>query len=92
MTSGGKGRHVVVPPTSHDNWETDKECAKQVVPHIATVVPAVLYQNRTDDADAIGIIALRLSPHFQIIALPTIACALAASRRGKPLLLLPPSA
>src|SRR5450759_5706614 len=39
MTSGGKGLHVVVPLTPRDDWDTVKELSKQVVQHIATVVP-----------------------------------------------------
>ena len=38
-TSGGKGLHVVVPLTPHDDWETVKAFAQAVVQHIAQVIP-----------------------------------------------------
>jgi bifunctional non-homologous end joining protein LigD len=39
-TSGGKGLHVVVPLTPRDNWDTVKGFSKQIVQHIASLVPA----------------------------------------------------
>lgn len=39
-TSGGKGLHAVVPLTPRDDWDTVKYFSKQIVQHIATVVPA----------------------------------------------------
>lgn len=39
-TSGGKGLHIVVPLTPRDDWDTVKEFSKQVVEHMASVVPA----------------------------------------------------
>ena len=39
-TSGGKGLHIVVPLTPRDDWDTVKDFSKQVVEHMAAVVPA----------------------------------------------------
>ncbi|KJK25129.1 ATP-dependent DNA ligase [Burkholderiaceae bacterium 16] len=38
-TSGGKGLHVVVPISARHDWETVKEFARQVVLHMASIVP-----------------------------------------------------
>jgi bifunctional non-homologous end joining protein LigD len=38
-TSGGKGLHVIVPLAPHHTWETVKRFSKQVVQHLARVIP-----------------------------------------------------
>ncbi|MEP7083586.1 MAG: DNA ligase D [Betaproteobacteria bacterium] len=39
-TSGGKGLHVVVPLTPRDDWDTVKNFSREVVEHMARVIPA----------------------------------------------------
>ncbi len=39
-TSGGNGRHVVVPITRHSGWDELKDFAKNIAQHLATTLPS----------------------------------------------------